>query len=59
MNNLAVERRRPQARKPITSSANRRREFAEAVERVYRKYGTNLDEFIRDIQKQKELIKKG
>jgi hypothetical protein len=37
----------------------REKEFREAVERVYRKYGRNLSAFLRDIQKENELLKKG
>lgn len=37
----------------------RQKEFTEAVERVYRKYGNNLGAFLRDVQKEKELVKKG
>lgn len=42
-----------------TVKSKREREFQEAVERVYRKYGRNLSAFLRDIQKEKELLKKG
>jgi hypothetical protein len=44
-------------RKPVGST--RDKEFRDAVDRVYRKYGHNLDEFLRDVQKDKELSKKG
>jgi hypothetical protein len=52
--------------KDITTNAQRRdeplggkhadSEFEEAVDRVYQKYGSNLAEFVRDVQK--ELQKK-
>ena len=42
-----------------TLPTKREREFREAVERVYRKYGRDLSAFLRDIQKEKELLKKG
>jgi hypothetical protein len=41
-----------------TLPTKREREFREAVERVYRKYGRNLSAFSRDIQKENELQKK-
>jgi hypothetical protein len=44
---------------PPKSLREREKEFSEAVERVYHKYGNNLSAFLRDIQKDKELAKKG
>lgn len=44
---------------PQKSAREREREFSEAVERVYQKYGNNLSAFLRDILKDKELVKKG
>lgn len=40
------------------SAQEREKEFSEAVERVYRKYGSNLAAFLRDVLKEKELVKK-
>ena len=37
----------------------REKEVREAVERVYRKYGTDLAAFNRDVQKELELVKRG
>ncbi len=41
------------------SVQDREKEFSEAVERVYRKYGNDLSAFLRDIQKERELVKRG
>jgi hypothetical protein len=61
MFHLAISEQQRSNRKPSTSvkQQEREREFAAAVERVYRKYGNNLAEFLRDVQKERELSKKG
>lgn len=38
--------------RPPKSAKEREKEFSEAVERVYRKYGDNLAAFLHDIQKE-------
>jgi len=43
---------------PPKSAQEREREFSEAVERVYRKYGNDLSAFLRDVQREKELVKR-
>lgn len=40
-----------------TSVSTREKEFEEAVERVYRRYGNDLAAFHRDVQK--EMVKRG
>jgi len=44
-------------RQPTPSRSTREKEFDEAVERVYRRYGTDLSGFHRDVQK--EMVKRG
>ena len=57
-NNTPQEKKLPRSR--VASTAERRRkEFNEAVERVYRIYGNDLSAFLRNIQREKELVKKG
>lgn len=56
MSSPAVNLRRDQPQPK--SAQEREREFSEAVERVYRKYGSNLAAFLRDVLKEKELVKK-
>jgi hypothetical protein len=41
------------------SAQEREKEFSEAVERVYRRYGNNLSAFLRDVQREMELLKRG
>jgi hypothetical protein len=43
--------------KPV--SRKREKEFRDAVERVYRRYGRDLSAFFRDVKKENELLKKG
>lgn len=58
MENLATDKPQGNTTQP-KSALKREREFTAAVERVYRKYGNNLSAFLRDVQKEKELVKKG
>jgi hypothetical protein len=56
MEDPANEKRQENA--PQTKSTDtREKEFHEAVEKVYRKYGTDLPAFYRDVQR--ELVKRG
>jgi hypothetical protein len=50
-----------QAETPTAKSPTRTRdkELIEATERVYRKYGSDLSAFYRDVQKERELLKHG
>lgn len=57
---VAATAQKPKVGVPKMETHRRReREFREALERVYRKYGRDLSAFLRDIQKEKELLKKG
>ncbi|HUY15717.1 MAG TPA: hypothetical protein VMX16_19130 [Terriglobia bacterium] len=40
-------------------SSKREKEFRDAIERVYRRYGRDLSAFLRDVKKESELLKKG
>jgi len=56
MSNPAINK---QSQTQKSKLAEREKEFREAVELVYRKYGNNLFAFLRDVNKQKEVIKRG
>jgi hypothetical protein len=43
----------------MTMREKREKEFQEALNRIYRKYGNNLSAFLRDVQREKELVKRG
>jgi len=58
MDNLANENERentPQSKTVNTGD----REFDEAVERVYRKYGSDLPAFVRDVQRDIQKVHSG
>jgi hypothetical protein len=59
MSNPATEHQQEDATPKSAREKERENEFREAVNRVYKKYGNNLSAFLRDIQKQKELVKRG
>lgn len=46
-------------RRTATTKEKRKKEFHEAVERVYRRYGNDLSAFLRNVQRERELIKRG
>lgn len=58
MENPVTDKRQGNTTQP-KSALDREKEFTAAVERVYRKYGNNLSAFLRDVQREKELVKKG
>ncbi len=46
-------------RRPATTRERREKEFHEALERVYRRYGSDLSAFLRNVQRERELVKRG
>jgi hypothetical protein len=55
----AQQARSAARRRTATTKERREKEFHEAVERVYRKYGNDLSAFLRNVQRERELVKRG
>jgi hypothetical protein len=45
----------PPSKSPSSANDSRNKELIEATERVYRRYGSDLPAFYRDVQKEREL----
>jgi hypothetical protein len=45
----------PPSKNPSSANDSRNKELIEATERVYRRYGSDLPAFYRDVQKEREL----
>jgi translation initiation factor 2 alpha subunit (eIF-2alpha) len=56
---MATSTHQPVRKPKSAREKEREEEFREAVRRLYEKYGNNFHAFLRDIQKEKELIKRG
>jgi hypothetical protein len=56
---LAANTQQPERKPKSAREREREQEFREAVRRLYEKYGNNFHAFLRDIQREKELIKRG
>lgn len=49
----------PQKGPTSTKDASRDKDLIEATERIYRRYGSDLPAFYRDVHKERELEKRG
>ena len=55
----AATTHQPERRPKSAREREREEEFREAVRRLHEKYGNNFYAFLRDIQREKELMKRG